>query len=114
MTTAAEVVTQAISASAADPHAHAHAIAQAQKAGIVVAVYGATPQEAAQAKVTYNTDDPYALDGKYAAEQAVAQHNGQPFQAIAITSNAAPATAIMQAALKSELATAWTRGWAGR
>jgi cyclic beta-1,2-glucan synthetase len=30
MTTAAEVVTQAISASAADPHAHAHAIAQAQ------------------------------------------------------------------------------------
>ena len=89
-----------------DPTLVAPQIAQAQKAGIVVAVYGATPQEAAQAKVTYNTDDPYALDGKYAAEQAVAQHNGQPFQAIAITSNAAPATAIMQAALKSELATA--------
>jgi ABC-type sugar transport system substrate-binding protein len=87
-----------------DPTLVAPAIAQAQKAGIVVAVYGATPQEAAQAKVTYNTDDPYALDAKYAAEQAVAQAGGKPFQAIAITSNAAPATAIMENSLKSELA----------
>jgi ribose transport system substrate-binding protein len=87
-----------------DPTLVAPAIAQAQKAGIVVAVYGATPQEATQSKVTYNTDDPYALDAKYAAEQAVVQHNGQPFNAIAITSNAAPATAIMESTLKSELA----------
>jgi ABC-type sugar transport system substrate-binding protein len=87
-----------------DPTTSAPAIAQAQKAGIVVAVYGATPQEAAASKVTYNTDDPYALDAKYAAEQAVAQHNGKPFNAIAITSNAAPATAIMESSLKSELA----------
>lgn len=87
-----------------DPTLVAPAIAQAQKAGIVVAVYGATPQEAAASKVTYNTDDPYALDAKYAAEQAVAQHNGKPFNAIAITSNAAPATAIMESSLKSELA----------
>jgi ABC-type sugar transport system substrate-binding protein len=87
-----------------DPTVVAPAIAQAQKAGIVVAVYGATPQEATASKVTYNTDDPYALDGKYAAEQAVAQAGGKPFQAIAITSNAAPATAIMENSLKSELA----------
>ncbi len=43
-------------------------------------------------------------NAQYAAEEAVVQHNGQPFQAIAITSNAAPATAIMQSALTSELA----------
>ena len=86
-----------------DPTLVAPAIAQAEKAGIVVAVYGATPQEAAQSKVTYNSVDPYALDAKYAAEQAVAENNGKPFQAIAITSNAAPATAIMQASLVSEL-----------
>jgi ABC-type sugar transport system substrate-binding protein len=86
-----------------DPTLVAPAIAQAQKAGIIVAVYGATPQEAAQSKVTYNTDDPYALDAKYAAEQAVAQAGGKPFNAIAITSNAAPATAIMESSLKSEL-----------
>jgi ABC-type sugar transport system substrate-binding protein len=87
-----------------DPTLVAPAIAQAQKAGIVVAVYGATPQEATQSKVTYNTDDPYALDARYAAEQAVAQAGGKPFHAIAITSNAAPATAIMESSLKSELA----------
>jgi ribose transport system substrate-binding protein len=87
-----------------DPTLVAPAIAQAQKAGIVVAVYGATQQEAAQTNVTYNNVDPYALDAQYAAEEAVVQHNGQPFQAIAITSNAAPATAIMQSALTSELA----------
>lgn len=86
-----------------DPTLVAPAIAAAEKAGIVVAVYGATPQEAAQSKVTYNSVDPYALDAKYAAEDAVAQHNGKPFQAIAITSNAAPATAIMQDSLISEL-----------
>ena len=87
-----------------DPTLVAPAIAQARKAGIVVAVYGATPQEATASKVTYNTDDPYALDAKYAAEQAVVQHGGKPFKAIAITSNAAPATAIMESSLKSELA----------
>ena len=87
-----------------DPTLVAPAIAQAQKAGIVVAVYGATPQEAAATHVTYNNVDPYALDAQYAADEAVVQHDGQPFQAIAITSNAAPATAIMQSALTSELA----------
>jgi ribose transport system substrate-binding protein len=86
-----------------DPTLIAPAISQAQKAGIVVGVYGATPQEATASKVTYNTVDPYALDGKYAADQAVAQHGGKPFQAIAITSNAAPATALLQDSLASEL-----------
>jgi len=91
---------------AMDPSTSAPAIAQAQKAGLVVATYGGTPQEDAAAKTTYNTDDPYALDAKYAAEQAVAQHNGQPFQAVAITSNATgPATAIEEATIKSTLAT---------
>ena len=90
---------------AMDPSTSAPAIAQAMKAGIVVESYGATPQEAANAKVTYNNVDPYALDAKLAADQAVAQHNGQPFHAIAITSNATgPATAIMEASLKAELA----------
>ena len=89
---------------AMDPSTSAPAISQALAAGIKVSVYGATTQEAAVAKVTYNNVDPYALDAKLAADQAVAQHNGQPFKAIAITSNAAPATAIMESALKSELA----------
>jgi ABC-type sugar transport system substrate-binding protein len=90
---------------AMDPSTSAPAIAQAQAAGIAVSVYGATPQEASAAKVTYNNVDPYALDAKLAADQAVSQHNGQPFKAIALTSNATgPATAIMEASLKSELA----------
>jgi hypothetical protein len=90
---------------AMDPSTSAPAIAQAMKAGLVVESYGATPQEAAAAKITYNNVDPYALDAKLAADQAVSQHNGQPFHAIAITSNATgPATAIMEASLKAELA----------
>jgi ribose transport system substrate-binding protein len=90
---------------AMDPSTSAPAIAQAQKAGLVVESYGATPQEATNAKITYNNVDPYALDAKIAADQAVAQHNGQPFDAIAITSNATgQATAIMEASLKAELA----------
>jgi hypothetical protein len=90
---------------AMDPSTSSPAIAQAMKAGIVVESYGATPQEATDAKITYNNVDPYALDAKLAADQAVAQHNGQPFHAIAITSNATgPATAIMEASLKAELA----------
>ena len=57
------------------------------------------------AKTTYNTDDPYALDAKLATEQAIAQHNGQPFNAIAITSTATgPATAIEEDAIQAELA----------
>ena len=88
---------------AMDPSTSAPAIAQAQAAGLKVAVYGATTQEAAIAKVTYNNVDPYALDAKLAADQAVVQHHGQPFSAIAITSNAAPATAIMENSLKAEL-----------
>jgi ribose transport system substrate-binding protein len=86
-----------------DPTTTAPALAQAQKAGIAIAVYGATPAEAAATHITYNTDDPYALDAKVAAEQAVQQHGGKPFDAVAITSNAAPATAIMQDALMAEL-----------
>jgi hypothetical protein len=90
---------------AMDPSTSAPAIAQALKAGLVVESYGATPQEATNAKITYNNVDPYALDAKIAADQAVEQHNGQPFNAIAITSNATgPATAIMEASLKAELA----------
>ncbi len=90
---------------AMDPSTSTPAISQAMKAGLVVESYGATPQEAADAKITYNNVDPYALDAKLAADQAVAQHNGQPFHAIAITSNATgPATAIMEASLKAELA----------
>jgi ribose transport system substrate-binding protein len=88
---------------AGDPSTSAVAFKQAEAAGIVVSVYGATTQEAAAAGVTYNNVDPYALDAKIAAEQAVAQHNGKPFNSIAITSNAAPATKIMQDALKAEL-----------
>jgi ribose transport system substrate-binding protein len=86
-----------------DPSTSAPAFKQAEAAGIAVSVYGATQQEAAAAGVTYNNVDPYALDAKVAADQAVAQHDGKPFQSIAITSNASPATAIMQTALKAEL-----------
>lgn len=90
---------------AMDPSTSTPAIAQALKAGIVVESYGATPKEATDANITYNNVDPYALDAKLAADQAVSQHNGQPFNAIAITSNATgPATAIMEASLKAELA----------
>ena len=84
---------------------NAPAIAQAQKAGIVVGVYGGTPEQDQRAGTTYNTDDPYALDATLAAEQAIVQHNGQPFNAIAITSFATgPATAIEEDAIKAELA----------
>ena len=90
---------------AMDPSQSAPAIAQAQKAGIVVGTYGGTPSMDQRAGTTYNTDDPYALDAKLAAEQAVAQHNGQPFNAIAITSYATgPATVIEQDALEATLA----------
>ena len=71
---------------AMDPSTSTPAIAQAQKAGIVVGVYGGTPDQDQRAGTTYNTDDPYALDAKLAAEQAIEQHGGKPFHAIAITS----------------------------
>jgi hypothetical protein len=70
----------------------------------VVSIYGATKEQAKAVNVTYNNSDPYTLDATLATDQAVAQHNGQPFDAIAITSNAASATAQMEAAIKAELA----------
>ena len=58
-----------------------------------------------RAGTTYNTDDPYALDATLATEQAIEQHNGQPFNAIAITSTATgPATVIEEDAIQAELA----------
>jgi ABC-type sugar transport system substrate-binding protein len=90
---------------AMDPSTSAPAIAQAQKAGLVVGTYGGTPAMDQRAATTYNTDDPYALDARLAAEQAIVQHNGQPFNAIAITSFATgPATVIEQDTLKATLA----------
>jgi len=90
---------------AMDPSTSAPAIAQAEKAGIVVGTYGGTPDMDQRAGTTYNTDDPYALDAKLATEQAIEQHNGQPFNAIAITSTATgPATAIEEDAIQSTLA----------
>ncbi|HEX3513290.1 MAG TPA: substrate-binding domain-containing protein [Trebonia sp.] len=90
---------------AMDPSTSAPAIAQAEKAGIVVGTYGGTPDMDQRAGTTYNTDDPYALDAKLATEQAIEQHNGQPFNAIAITSTATgPATVIEEDAIQSTLA----------
>ena len=90
---------------AMDPSQNAPAIAAAQKAGLVVGVYGGTPDMNQRAGTTYNTDDPYALDATLATEQAIAQHPGQPFHAIAITSTATgPATAIEEDAIQAELA----------
>ena len=90
---------------AMDPSTSAPAIAAAQKAGLVVGTYGGTPDMDQRAGTTYNTDDPYALDATLATEQAIEQHNGQPFNAIAITSTATgPATAIEEAAIQAELA----------
>ena len=90
---------------AMDPSTSAPAIAQAEKAGIVVGVYGGTPDMDQRANTTYNTDDPYAEDATLATEQAIEQHNGQPFNAIAITSTATgPATAIEENAIQTELA----------
>ena len=88
---------------AMDPSTNAPAIGQALKAGIAVSVYGQTQEEAALDKVTYNNVDTYAADAKVAADQAVLQHNGQPFDAIAIVSKATPATATMENALRAEL-----------
>jgi len=89
---------------AMDPSQSAPAIAQAQKAGIVVGTYGGTPIMDQRAGTIYNTDDPYALDATLAAEQAIVQHNGQPFNAIAITSYATgPATVIEQDSLSATL-----------
>jgi ABC-type sugar transport system substrate-binding protein len=89
---------------AMDPSTSAPAISQAQKAGIVVGTYGGTPDMDSRAGTTYNTDDPYALDATLATEQAIEQHNGQPFNAIAITSTATgPATVIEEDAIQAEL-----------
>src|SRR5215470_17849632 len=88
---------------AMDPSTSAPAIKQAIAAGIVVSSYGATQQEAAAANITYNNVDTYALDAKLAADQAVVQHQGQPFDAIAIVSKATPATKTMEDALRAEL-----------
>ena len=87
-----------------DPTTNAPAIAAAQKAGIVVSVYGATAAQAQATNLTYVSSDPYTLDATLAVDQAVSQHNGQPFDAVAITSNAASATATLEAGVKSELA----------
>ena len=90
---------------AMDPSQNAPAIAAAQKAGLVVGVYGGPPDMNQRAGTTYNTDDPYALDATLATEQAIAQRAGQPFHAIAITSTATgPATAIEEDAIQAELA----------
>jgi ribose transport system substrate-binding protein len=88
---------------AMDPSTSAPAIKQAIAAGIVVSSYGATQQEAAAANITYNNVDTYALDAKLAADQAVVQHQGQPFKAIAVVSKATPATKTMEDALRAEL-----------
>jgi ABC-type sugar transport system substrate-binding protein len=87
-----------------DPTTNAPAIAAAQKAGLVVSVYGATQAQAQATNLQYVNSDPYTLDATLAVDQAVAQHNGQPFDAVAITSNAASATATMEAGIKAELA----------
>jgi ABC-type sugar transport system substrate-binding protein len=87
-----------------DPTTNAPAIAAAQKAGIVVSVYGATQAQATATNLQYVSSDPYTLDATLAVDQAVSQHNGQPFDAVAITSNAASATAQMEAGIKAELA----------
>jgi ABC-type sugar transport system substrate-binding protein len=90
---------------ALDPSQSAVAIGQAEKAGIVVGVYGGTPDMDQRAGTTYNTDDPYALDATLATEQAIEQHNGQPFNALAITSiTSGPATVIEENAIQAELA----------
>jgi len=68
-----------------------------------VSSYGATQAEAAAANITYNNVDTYALDAKLAADQAVVQHQGQPFKAIAVVSKATPATKTMEDALRAEL-----------
>jgi substrate-binding family protein len=88
---------------AMDPSQNAPAIGQALNAGIAVSVYGQTQAEAAADKVQYNNVDTYATDAKLAADQAVVQHDGKPFQAIAIVSKATPATATMEDALRAEL-----------
>jgi ABC-type sugar transport system substrate-binding protein len=87
-----------------DPTTNAPAIAQAQKAGIKFSIYGVTPAQAAAVKVPYVNVDPYTLDAQIAVDQAVSQHNGQPFDALSITSNATSATALMRAGIQSELA----------
>jgi ABC-type sugar transport system substrate-binding protein len=87
-----------------DPTTNAPAIAQAQKAGIKFSFYGVTQAQADGVHVPYVNVDPYTLDATLAVDQAVAQHNGQPFDAIGITSNALSATALMHDALKAELA----------
>jgi hypothetical protein len=86
-----------------DPTTNAPALAAAQKAGLAVSVYGATQAQAQATNLKYASSDPYTLDATLAVDQAVSQHNGQPFDAVAITSNAASATATMEAGLKAEL-----------
>jgi ABC-type sugar transport system substrate-binding protein len=87
-----------------DPTTNAPAIAQAQKAGIVFALYGVTQQQADQVKIPYVNVDPYVLDATLAVDQAVSQHNGQPFKSIGLTTNAFSSTKLMHDAILAELA----------
>jgi ABC-type sugar transport system substrate-binding protein len=87
-----------------DPTTNAPAIAQAQKAGLVFSFYGVTQAQADGVHVPYVNVDPYTLDATLAVDQAVSQHNGQPFDAIGITANSLSATGLMHDALKAELA----------
>jgi ABC-type sugar transport system substrate-binding protein len=87
-----------------DPTTNAPAIAQAQKAGIVFSLYGVTQQQADQVKIPYVNVDPYVLDATLSVDQAVSQHNGQPFKAIGLTTNAFSSTKLMHDAILAELA----------
>jgi ribose transport system substrate-binding protein len=86
-----------------DPTTVAPAIAQAQAKGIKVVAYGATQEETTKSKIDGDTVDPYTLDGEAAAWQAISQAGGKPFDAIAVTSNEAPATAQLQQGITSQL-----------
>jgi hypothetical protein len=60
-------------------------------------------EETTKSKIDGDTVDPYTLDGEAAAWQAISQAGGKPFDAIAVTSNEAPATAQLQQGITSQL-----------
>lgn len=89
-----------------DPKVSSTAITQAAEAGIAVIVYGATREEAESGDLDVKAwvFDTFEQNGKLAADAAYVDHNGEPFHALAVTSDQVPVGRVMSQAMRDELA----------
>lgn len=85
------------------PTTVAPSIAKAEAAGIVVGGYGGTKQEDVKTKLDWETATQWGPDASLGVDQAIAQHGGKPFQALALTANTIGTTPIFTKTLRSEM-----------